>query len=51
MIYQVDLAGAAEFSLQSHLRKVLYETPQTKALLICFEAGQAVPLGEHNFIR
>lgn len=42
MIFQIDLTGAAEFSRESHLRKVLYEAPGTKALLICFEAGQAV---------
>lgn len=43
MVYQVDLTQAVEFSRKSHLRKVLYETPQTKAMLICFGAGQAVP--------
>jgi len=38
-----NLEEVKEFSLTSHVRKVICEYANTKALLICFESGKSVP--------
>lgn len=38
-----NLEEIKEFSLLSHVKKMICEFANTKALLICFEAGQSVP--------